>query len=120
MTARIWLLVGLGALVGAAAGAPAPAAGTSRVVSADVRNGFLPADQQLIKAQQGDEVTPRWTTDAPLTVHLHGYDIEQALAPGAPVEMRFTARATGRFPVERHGSAGRPDSTLCYLEVYPR
>jgi len=92
----------------------------SRVFSLDVKNGALAAGQREIKVQQGDEVTLRWTTDAPLTVHLHGYDLERAIAPGAPVEMRFTARATGRFPIERHGTKGGRDSTLTYVEVYPR
>ena len=117
---RSGILLGAWLLVGVIAGAPAPVAAESRLVTLDVRNGSLPADRQVIKVQQGDEVTLRWTTDAPLTVHLHGYDLERALVPGAPVEMRFPARATGRFPVERHGSRGSPDSSLCYLEVYPR
>jgi hypothetical protein len=98
----------------------APAAAENRVFALDVKSGALPAGQRLIKVQQGDEVTLRFTTDAPLTLHLHGYDIERAIAPGTPGEMRFTARATGRFPIERHGTKGGAEATLCYVEVYPR
>jgi hypothetical protein len=56
-----------------------------------------------VTVRQGDEVTLRWTTDQRMTIHLHGYDLEQTLAPGLPVAMRFAARATGRFPIEIHG-----------------
>jgi hypothetical protein len=65
-----------------------------------------------------------WRTDKPLTVHLHGYDIEQELKPGPVTEMTFTARATGRFTVEPH--IGRTPSgghahgdVLVTIEVYP-
>ena len=30
---------------------------------------------------EGDRVRLRWTADAPTIVHLHGYDIEQEVAP---------------------------------------
>jgi hypothetical protein len=40
----------------------------------------------------------RWTTDRPIILHLHGYDIEAKVEPGAVTEMAFTARAAGRFP----------------------
>jgi hypothetical protein len=40
-------------------------------------------------------------------------------APDTPQVMRFEARATGRFPVEIHGSSGR-HTTLIYVEVHPR
>ena len=38
--------------------------------------------------------------------------------PQTPVEMRFTARATGRFPLEIHGPG--TERTVGHLEVHPR
>jgi hypothetical protein len=53
-----------------------------------------------------------------VTLHLHGYDLEIMAAPGTPQRMAFSAHATGRFPIEIHGS-GR-DRTLIHVEVHPR
>ena len=90
-----------------------------RVIELAVKNGQLPEDRRLVRVRQGDEVTLRWTTDRPLTVHLHGYDLEAKLAPGAPVSMRFTARVTGRFAIEVHGDR-QAERVIAYLEVHPR
>ncbi len=96
------------------------AASEPRVIELAIRGGTLPEDKQVIRVQQGDEVTLRWTTDKPLTIHLHGYDIEKKLTPKAPITMRFSARATGRFPIEVHGSRKGEEATVGYLEVHPR
>src|SRR5215510_6079792 len=89
-----------------------------------VANGRLPENMRLIRVKQNDVVKLDWRTDKPLTVHLHGYDIEQELKPGTVTEMTFTARATGRFTVEPH--IGRTPSSghahgdvLVTIEVYP-
>ena len=90
-----------------------------RVFPLRLRNGRLPEDQRVVRVRQGDEVTLTWTTDRPVTLHLHGYDIEEKLVPGTPVAMRFTARATGRFAIEIHGAEG-PEKIVGHLEVHPR
>jgi|SRR6266478_905271 len=89
-----------------------------------VANGRVPDNMRLIRVKQNDVVKLEWRTDKPLTVHLHGYDIEQELKPGTVTEMTFTARATGRFTVEPH--IGRTPSgghahgdVLVTIEVYP-
>jgi hypothetical protein len=89
-----------------------------------VANGRVPDNMRLIRVKQNDVVKLEWRTDKPLTVHLHGYDIEQELKPGTVTEMTFTARATGRFTVEPH--VGRTPSgghahgdVLVTIEVYP-
>lgn len=112
--ARLTLLVVLLALAAVVGVRAEP-----RVIDLAIKNGRLPEDQRVVRVQQGDEVTLRWTTDRPLTLHLHGYDIEEKLAPGPPLSMRFTARATGRFPIEIHGPRGE-ERTVGYLEVHPR
>lgn len=85
-----------------------------------IRRGELPKERQLLTVRQGDEVTLRWTTDAPLTIHLHGYDIEKTLSPDRPASMQFSVRAAGRFPIEIHPQGRGRERTLGYLEVHPR
>ncbi len=88
-----------------------------------IESGRVPENMRLIRVTQGDVVKLEWSADKPSTVHLHGYDIEKRVTPGAVTELMFTARATGRFPVNLHGSAetaghGHED-TLVTIEVYP-
>ena len=74
-----------------------------------------------MRARQGDRVELRFASDARHDLHLHGYDIEQTVAPGAAAAMAFTARAAGRFPVTTHaGSGGHGHAALLYLEILPR
>jgi len=97
-----------------------PALAEQQVVDLTIRDGTLPPEQRVIRVQQGDTVVLRWTSDRRLTVHLHGYDVEQRVTPGTTATMRFTARATGRFSIEIHGGEGHRASTVAYLEVHPR
>jgi hypothetical protein len=81
------------------------------------------ADQaRTLRVTEGDRVRLRWTADAPTILHLHGYDIEQEVAPGRVTDMHFEAYATGRFPIEihAHGDASDHEAPLLVLEVYPR
>ena len=89
-----------------------------RLFDLALKDGRLPESQRLVRVRQGDEVTLKWTTDRPFTLHLHGYDLEARLVPQTPVELRFTARATGRFPLEIHGPG--TERTVGHLEVHPR
>jgi hypothetical protein len=91
-----------------------------------VEHQSVPDTMRLIRVKQGDAVRLRWTTDQPLVVHLHGYDIEKRLVPGSVIELAFTAHATGRFPIHIHASGGsaaahaHEDAPLVTVEVYPR
>jgi len=90
-----------------------------------IERGQVPQEQRLIRVKQYDVVTVRWTTDKAIDIHLHGYDIEKKVVPGAVSEMTFTARATGRFTVEPHIGAQRSGGhahgkPLVTIEVYPR
>jgi hypothetical protein len=118
------LLVGLGMrslVAGAILALTAQSlAAEPRVIELTIRGGTLTAEQRVIRVVQGDAVTLRWTSDRALTLHLHGYDIEQRVTPETPVTMSFTARATGRFPIEIHSSPTGREATLGYLEVHPR
>ena len=89
-----------------------------------IADGHLPQDMRLIRVKQNDIVKLQWSTDKPINVHLHGYDIEKQIVPGAVTEMTFTARAAGRFTIEPHigktasGSHAHGD-VLATIEVYP-
>ncbi len=84
-----------------------------------ITGGRLAAGEKTVRVSKGDTVELRWTSDRSVELHLHGYDLKVRATPDAPQVLRFEARATGRFPVEIHGSSG-PHITLIYVEVHPR
>jgi len=111
-TGAILLTVALAAILINAARAE------TRAFELALKNGQLPESQRLVRVTQGDEVTLKWTTDRAFTLHIHGYDLEAKLVPQTPAELKFTARATGRFPMEIHGPG--TERTIGHLEVHPR
>ena len=105
----------------AAALAPQPARAAERSFELRIdKNGRVPEGSWTLRVSEGDSVRLVFRVDRPMALHLHGYDIEQRAEPGKPAEIRFVARATGRFPLHAHGGAGASDSPLLYVEVYPR
>ena len=124
----MWRLVarrsGLVLLVTTAGSAGVPAA--ELVFDITIEHGRVPDTMHLMRVHEGDAVKLRWTSDRPLVLHLHGYDIEQRVAADAVAEFGLTAYATGRFPIEIHGqgagvgNAGHGDAPLAIIEVYPR
>jgi hypothetical protein len=88
-----------------------------------IANGRVPADMRLIRVKQGDVVKLRWTADRRTEIHLHGYDVNKTVEPGATTELAFTAHATGRFTIEPHvatPSGGHAHgSILVTIEVHP-
>ena len=106
------------------AGAPALAAELTFDIK--IEGGRVPNTMRLIRVDEGDVVRLRWTSDQPLVLHLHGYDIEKPILAGAVTELTFTAYATGRFPIHVHahgagaGGHAHEDATLATIEVYPR
>jgi len=107
-------------------------AGSAGVLAAEltfdikVERGRVPDTMRLIRVNEGDIVKLRWTSDQPLILHLHGYDIEKRIAAGAVTVLAFTAYATGRFPIHVHaqgtavGGHAHEDAPLAIIEVYPR
>ncbi len=63
---------------------------------------------ETLQVGQDDNVTLRIQSDAPGSVHLHGYDIEQEVSPDEVAEFIFVADATGRYRMTFHpaSSAG--------------
>lgn len=89
-----------------------------------VERGQVPANMRLIRVKQGDVLKLRWSSDRSIVLHLHGYDIERKIEPGVVTEMTFTARATGRFPVQEHQASSGGGHThgvpIVQVEVLPR
>jgi hypothetical protein len=89
-------------------------------------HGRVPDAMRLIRVKQGDVIRLRWSADQPVTLHLHGYDIEKHVDPGTTTDLAFTAYATGRFPIHVHAQGAHPDGRtheeepLVIIEVYPR
>ncbi|MYD36415.1 MAG: hypothetical protein F4X20_05300 [Dehalococcoidia bacterium] len=80
-----------------------------------IEGGELVGDESTLTVNQHDTVTIDWTSDLPLLVHLHGYNIETQLDAGETAQMSFVADATGRYDIYIHASesvlagAGEPD-----------
>jgi len=55
-----------------------------------------------IEAKKGDFVRITVESDEPDEIHLHGYDIEKAVAPGEPARFSFRADIEGDFEMEGH------------------
>ena len=101
------------------------ARGAERHFELKIQNGRLAESGPTLKVSQGDEVVLELKSDRDLELHLHGYDIEKTVEPGAATEMAFTAHATGRFPVEEHkpnakGGHSHGEAPLVRIEVRPR
>ena len=86
--------------------------------SMTIEGGELAGDESTLTVNQNDTVTIDWTSDMPLLVHLHGYNIETQLEPGVAAAMEFVADATGRYDIAIH-AAGVHESVIATLEVKP-
>jgi hypothetical protein len=87
-----------------------------------LKAGALPKAQQTIRVKQGDAVELRWTSDLPVKLHLHGYDVTIEVKPGEPTVTALNARMAGRFSVEKlqeQKSGHHHGGKVLYLEVYP-
>jgi hypothetical protein len=99
---------------------PAWAAGAAQAkhFAISLVNGAVVGTPDTIRVKQGDDVELRWSSDKPMELHLHGYDIEVRVAPAVPAIMSFKAKIPGRFPIERHGQ-DQGHRAVMYLEVLP-
>jgi hypothetical protein len=92
-----------------------PAAGArERTLDVSIEGGEMsPAE---ISVNEGDQVTLRMSSDKPMELHVHGYDVEQEVEPGQTARLRFEADLTGRFEIEDHET----ERELGVLQVRPR
>ena len=110
------VLLGLGGLFLALR--PEPTASNDepreQVHDVEIEDGAMsPAE---VSVGQGDQVTLRFTADAPVEVHLHGYDLEEEVEPGEEPELSFEAELTGQFEIEDHET----EAAIGALLVEPR
>ena len=68
-----------------------------------------------VSVPQGEKVRLIVRSDLQDSLHLHGYDIEKSVAPGAPAILQFTASIPGRFELESHEGGGQ----IGQLDVTP-
>ena len=91
-----------------------PAGPQTREFDLMISEGIMePSD---ITVTEGDQVVLRLSTDSPLEVHVHGYDLEREVEPDEPARLSFEADLTGRFEIEAHET----EEELGTLVVEPR
>ena len=85
-----------------------------RVYDVAIEGGVM--DPAEISAEEGDFVTLWLTSESPVEVHVHGYDLEGDVLPGEETALSFEADATGQFEIEDHEA----EAQLGTLLVQPR
>jgi hypothetical protein len=76
----------------------------SAVKTIAVRDGKPVGGVERLSYDSGETVNFVVTSNAADEVHVHGYDIEQALPAGERARVRFKATLEGIYEVELHGS----------------
>lgn len=90
---------------------PAP----PQVTRVRVRGGEPVGGVTRIEAERGDTVRFTVSSDTPQHIHLHGYDVFEDAAPGAPARFRVKADIEGIFEIELEG----PGVQVAELRVEP-
>jgi PBP1b-binding outer membrane lipoprotein LpoB len=67
---------------------------------------------QRVEVVRGQAVELTVTSESPVDVHVHGFDVMARAESGKPGVLEFTADQTGTFDVEAH-----PDTLLVQLVV---
>jgi FtsP/CotA-like multicopper oxidase with cupredoxin domain len=78
------------------------------------------AEVKDIEVAKGDSVRLVFKSNVPDDIHIHGYDLEQPVAPGKPARFSFPATIEGIFEIESHEAehAGK-DALIARLVVEP-
>ena len=108
---RLVALVALVTLGGAAAAA-------AQAFSVELKGGRVQGDETL-KVKQGDQVQVRLSSDRPVMLHLHGYDLDVKVVPPAPALLTFKAGIAGRFPVHEHREGAGNHRAVLFIAVHP-
>ncbi len=93
---------------------PPSATPATRSFDLEIRDGDMSPEE--VSVREGDRVTMGITSDSPVEIHVHGYDLKQEIEPGERTELRFEADLTGRFPMEDHET----EAEIGVLVVGPR
>jgi hypothetical protein len=81
-----------------------------------IKDKKIVSGPEIIKVTADDEVVIKITIDEAEEFHLHGYDKSVDLEKDIPVELKFRANLTGRFPFELEQSK----IEIGALEVLPK
>ena len=85
-----------------------------------ITNGKVVKGDSTLRVKEDTPIKVFWTSNSPVELHLHGYDILLKLKSNKSKLMKFIAKTAGRFPISIHGLDGHDHSPLVYLEVYPK
>jgi FtsP/CotA-like multicopper oxidase with cupredoxin domain len=85
----------------------------------EIAKGRASVPDDTLRFRQGDAVEITVTSDAPMDLHLHGYDIEASVRPGRPARFTFVAKLPGRFPISEHRQDARHHHSVLFIEVHP-
>ena len=97
--------------------APQPEISVTRI---QIRGGQVVGGAKTSEVTKGEPVRLVVAADAPDDIHVHGYDLEKSVEPGAPARFNFKANLEGVFEIESHVAedAGR-DPLVARLVVNP-
>jgi FtsP/CotA-like multicopper oxidase with cupredoxin domain len=97
--------------------APQPEVSVTRI---RIQGGQVVGGAKTIEVTKGEPVRLVVAADAPDDIHVHGYDLEKSVEPGAPALFNFKANLEGVFEIESHVAedAGR-DPLVARLVVNP-
>jgi len=93
---------------------PPSANPAKRLFEVEIRDDGMRPEE--VSVREGDRVTMSITSERPVEIHVHGYDLEREVEPGTKTELSLGADLTGRFPVEDHETG----DDLGVLVVEPR
>ncbi|MDX1506364.1 MAG: hypothetical protein R3221_11650 [Spongiibacter sp.] len=81
----------------------------------DIVGGKLVSGPSQMIVNKGDDIVIRVRSNFGDELHLHGYDIKQALVAGQQHQLQFEARYAGHFELELHSN----HSPVSILAVMP-
>src|SRR5262245_50313029 len=100
------------------AGAALAVSAAPHAFSVALAGGKVQGDDTL-KVRQGEQVELRITSDRPLMLHLHGYEIDTKVEPPKPALLSFKADLPGRFPIHEHREGAGNHRAVLFVEVHP-
>jgi hypothetical protein len=95
-------------------------AADEKIFEIRISNGQIVTGNSTVRVEEGNPIKVFWTSNEPVELHLHGYDILLKLKSNETNFMKFIAQTAGRFPISIHGLGGHDHSIIVYLEVYPQ
>jgi hypothetical protein len=92
---------------------PPPQPPQEQTIRVTISGGKVDPPPGRVQIDKGKAVRLIVSSDQADEVHVHGYDLEAPVGPGAPATITFTAGQTGLFEVETHDS----EQVLLQLQV---